>query len=391
LSRIDPKQAEPLLRAALKSDRPRVEAGAIRALARVDATALEADLADLPERGRVVGIEALVASGAPGALPLLLRAADDASEAVRAAALSGLARVGSPSEIPLLAARAAGTSADERAAARGALIAIRGGGADSAILHAIPCAAEKVKVELIHAAGERGFLAAGDVLLASASDNDRAVRIESVRALRETATAAKVPKMLPLLKSSAGGDRREWERTVSAAIRRSAGAPVSELLSAYSHADVAMRGSLLNVLAEVGNPAALPLIRSAVADADPELQRSAVNALAGWPTPEPMSDLLALAGTAANPAHRILALRGYIQLAQLPSGRTPSQTAALLKTAIMAATRPEEKKLVLSVVQRVGCPDSLEIARQQIGDPQVAAEAKAAATTLERELAFLAK
>jgi hypothetical protein len=46
---------------------------------------------------------------------------------------------------------------------------------------------------------------------------------------------------------------------------------------------------------------------------------------------------------------------------------------------------------VLSVVQRVGCPDSLEIARQQIGDPQVAAEAKAAATTLERELAFLAK
>ena len=391
LARVDARKAAPLLRGALNSERSRVQAVAVRTLAQIDATALATDLPRLADRARVVGVEALASFGGPSVLRLLLDAAGDATEAVRVAALNGLAKTGTPGEIPLLAGRAAATSGDEQAAARGALIAIRGSAADAAILHAIPSAAGKEKVELIRAAGQRGIASSADVLLGCAAENDRAVQLESIRALRETATAAQVSAMLALVKSSAGGDRTEWERTLAAAIRRSPGAPVNELVSAYGSTDAGMRGSLLSVLSAVGNPAALPLIRSAVADGDPELQRRAVNALAGWPTPEPMSDLLVLARTAPNPAHRILALRGYIQLAQLPSSRTPSETAALLKTAIAAATRPEEKKLILSAVQRVACLESLEIARQEVGDPQVAAEAKTAATTLEHELAYVAK
>jgi HEAT repeat protein len=391
LARVDPKKAAPPLRAALTSDRPRVQAIAVHTLARIDAAALEIDFPRLPERARVVGIEALASSGATGVLRLLLGATSDASEAVRVAALNGLAIAGTANEIPLLADRAAATSGDEQAAARNALMSIRGNAADAAILQAIPGAAGKVKVELIRAAGQRGITSSADVLLGCAAENDRAVSLESIRALRETATAAQAPVILALMKSSAAGDRTEWERTLAAAIRRSPSAPVNELTSAYGKADAGMRGLLLSVLSAIGNPAALPLIRSAVADSDPELQRRAVNALAGWPTPEPMPDLLALARTAPNPAHRILALRGYIQLVQLPSSRTPSETAALLKTAIAAATRPEEKKLILSAVQRLACPASLEIARQETGDPQAAAEAKVAVTTLERELAYVAK
>ncbi|HKE28572.1 MAG TPA: HEAT repeat domain-containing protein [Bryobacteraceae bacterium] len=391
LARVDARRAAPFLRAALHSESPRVQAIAVRTLAQIDATALMSDFLRLADRARMVGVEALASFGAPGFLRLLLDATRDASEAVRVAALNGLAKAGTPAEIPLLAARAAATSGDEQAAARGALIAIRDSAADAAILGAIPSAAGKMKMELIRAAGQRGTASSADVLLGCAAENDRAVQIESIRALRETATAAQVPAMLALMKSSAGSDRTEWERTLAATIRRSPGAPVNELVSAYGSGDAGMRGSLLSVLSAVGNSAALPLIRSAAADGDPELQRRAVNALAGWPTPEPMSDLLVLARTAPNPTHRILALRGYIQLAQLPSSRTPSETAALLKTAIEAATRPEEKKLILSAVQRVACPESLEIARQETGDPQVAAEAKAAETTLEHELAYVAK
>ena len=85
----------------------------------------------------------------------------------------------------------------------------------------------------------------------------------------------------------------------------------------------------------------------------------------------------------------VLALRGYIKLAQLPSGRTPAATAALLGTAMAVATRAEEKKSALSVLQRVVCPESLEVARRSVGRSAVAAEARLAVETLERALSFV--
>src|SRR5262249_25732427 len=150
-------------------------------------------------------------------------------------ALNGLARLGSAAEIAMLAARAAAGSGDEQAAARTALAGISGDAADTAILQAIPGAEAKVKAELIRAAGERGIRAAPGLLLATASDPDRGVRMESIRALRETAGAPQVPVLLELLKA-ADRDRRELERTTAAAIRRSPGSPVGDVLTAYGSA-----------------------------------------------------------------------------------------------------------------------------------------------------------
>ena len=134
-------------------------------------------------------------------------------------------------------ARAANAAGDEQTAARTALGAIRGDAADAAILQAIPGAEPKVKVELIRAVGERGITSAAEVLLAGASDTNRPVRIESIRALRETAGPRQVAALLPLLaKTSNENDRREFERTVASAIRRSKEAAVGDVLAAYKSA-----------------------------------------------------------------------------------------------------------------------------------------------------------
>ena len=84
-----------------------------------------------------------------------------------------------------------------------------------------------------------------------------------------------------------------------------------------------------------------------------------------------------------------MALRGYIQVVQIPSNRVPAETAGLLEVAMGLATRPEEKRAVLGAVQKVVCPESLRLARSALNDPEVAAEARVAATTLERELAYV--
>jgi HEAT repeat protein len=241
--------------------------------------------------------------------------------------------------------------------------------------------------------GDRGIASAQDVLLAAASDANRPVRSESIRALRETAGPQQVQPLLALLLQTTNeNERREFERTVASALRRSPDAQINDVISAYGTAAVpGLRISLLNVLSTVGNSAALGAVRQALQDPNAEIQRAALNALAAWPTPEPMDDLLALTRSAGDPARQILALRGYIKLIQLPSSRTPAATARLLKTAMAAATRADEKRSVLAIAQRLVCPESLELAQASVKDPQVAAEAQLAVTTLERGLSYLKK
>src|SRR5439155_4849148 len=199
---------------------------------------------------------------------------------------------------------------------------------------------------------------------AGASDANRSVRSESIRALRETAGPREVAALLALLaKASVESDRREFERAVAGAIRRSSEAPITGVTAAYtSSTDPGVRISLLNVLSTVGNSAALPVLRQALQDPSTEIRRAALNALSGWPTAEPMEDLLTLARSADDPVRQILALRGYIKLVQIPSNRSPAETARLLKTALEAATRADEKRAVLAAAQRLVCPESLELA-----------------------------
>jgi HEAT repeat protein len=378
--RADAK-AGPVLREALKSDSARTQALAIRELARIDAAAL---VNELPTASELTGLRIVAALGDRGVFVTALSSEHDA---VRIVALNGLARVGTAADILRLGERAARASGEEQAAARAALARIRGEDVDAAIVRAISNAEARTKLELIRAAGERGIAGAADVLLAATADSDRQVRIESIRALREAAAGRHVDDMLGrLMKVSTESERREWERTIAASIRRGkdAGLPVYE-----REAAVESRISRLNIYSAVGNAAALPLIREALGDSAPEIRRAALNALSNWPTPEPLDDLLALARAPGDPSRQTLALRGYIRLLGLPSGRTPAETAALLKVAMAAATRPEEKRSLLAIAQRVPCPEALAVARAALDDPQVRAEAQLAVMALERELTFL--
>jgi HEAT repeat protein len=313
-----------------------------------------------------------------------------ADESVRVAALNGIAKLGSAKQVAALAARAASTTGDEQTAARFALGSVRGKDADAAVLTAIESATPQVKVELIRAAGERGITNAPETLLKAAADTNRPVRAEAIRALRETAGNAHVPALVALLvKTEDENDRKEYERTVAAAIRRSKEAPVGDLTKAYQAAsDPDLQVSLLSVMAAVGSNQSLPIVREALKSKEADVQRAAINALSAWPSPDPMNDLLALAQSATNPSQQVLALRGYVKLVQIPSSRTPAETAKLLAAALAAAKRSEEKKIVIAAAQRVVTPESLQLVKSVAADPAVSAEAQNAITALERALSY---
>jgi HEAT repeat protein len=246
----------------------------------------------------------------------------------------------------------------------------------------------KEKLELIRAAGERGSRTASAAILASVKDADPAVRREALRALRGIAQPEQSSALLEMLAKASDDDRPEIERALAAALGRADKLNAQPVVAAFDNAtDPDTKASLVTVMALTGDQSALPLLRKALEQSDVGVQRAAIAGLTDWSSPDPMDDLLKVARTSADPAIKSLAIRGYVKLVQRPVGRMPGETAKLLGAAMSLSSRPEEKKAVLAAVQRVVSTESLQIAQSAANDPAVAAEAKLAASTIERALA----
>ncbi|MCX7009515.1 MAG: hypothetical protein NTY53_20100, partial [Kiritimatiellaeota bacterium] len=91
----------------------------------------------------------------------------------------------------------------------------------------------------------------------------------------------------------------------------------------------------------------------------------------------PMADLLAAAKSDADDNAKILALRGYIQLAGLPSERSAADALALYRNAMELATRPEEKMLVLAGLAGVQSAVEFKLAASCVGENKKLNEAAA--------------
>ncbi|HOL72615.1 MAG TPA: HEAT repeat domain-containing protein [Bryobacteraceae bacterium] len=368
---------------ALGSSDARIQAIAISHLTQDE---LLSALPKLNEAGQVRVLGTLAYKGNAAAQPAFLTALKSQSKEVRLAALNGIGAVGNASAVPPLAEIAAGGDEAEQAAARAALGRLRGKDVDEAIVRAIPAAGEKVKLELIRAAGERGTAAATPVLLETARSGSNDARREALRALRETASASDIQALLALvLKPVQPADRSEAVRSLAGVLRRSDPARIEDVVTAYREGDLEARTALMQVMRHSGNPKALAVLRDALKEENADLKRAAILALGEWPDSTPIPDLMEIARTAANPAHQVLALRGALQLIrQHAAGRTPAETVKLLAQAMTLAKQADEKRTVLGLLPRFPGPDALKLARAYLNDSEVSAEAKAAVERLER-------
>ena len=382
------------IRSSVDDSDTKVQAAAIKALNKIDgpettAAMIEA-LPKLGPAGRVRMVTALAHRGDRSALPAINKSTSDEALEVRVAALDGLSVIGDPAAVQMLAERASNAALEEveRNAARTSLDRMRGANVDSSIIAGISSAATPVRIELIRSAGERGIEKAAEVILLSVNDTNRTLRREAFRSLRETAGSAQVPALLDLLVASkAQSDRRELERALSSALRRSPAARSVDVVAAYKKAESTdVRASLLQVMGQAGTAEVLPVLRAATRDSNPDIVRAAILGLTEWPGDDPMRDLLALAGETENQAHRILALRGFLNLVQLPSDRPATDTVGLLRSAMKLADQADEKKAILGLLPRYPTPEALELAKAASTDAAVADEAKMAVQRLERSL-----
>lgn len=355
-----------------------------------DASVVEACLRQwpaLPADAQLAVLDARLKLGGD-VLPCVHTAARSPHLAVRIAAWQALADLDDPAAVPALAKAAACGETAERNVARETLARLHGAGMREALLGQLGRAEAPEKVELLRALGDRGDSAAAAVLLQNAEAQSGAVRLAALEALRKIAVPDTAGPLLKLAaKSEAEAD----------------GEPVLEALYAVCQASpdkeqatrtvlAGMKGLrpekcrlVMPVLAVLGTPAALEAAQAATRQPDDESVKEAVRVLAQWPNAAPAAGLLELGRDATDPVVQILALRGCISVA----GQEPDlgKRLGLLRQAMAAAKRPDEKRQALGQLGQVPTVEALQAALSYLADAELANEAGLAAVTIAGKLA----
>ncbi|MHC4582126.1 MAG: discoidin domain-containing protein, partial [Planctomycetota bacterium] len=236
-----------------------------------------------------------------------------------------------------------------------------------------------VRVNAIQSLINRREKDAVGALFDLAEDENAAVRQAAYKALGALSGQQELAKMVStLLVAGSDPDRAAIERAINAVVTRleepDAAAIIAELDKASNEAKV----HLLAVLPQFGGEKALQAVRGQLSSGEANVQNAAVRALADWPNPTPMSELLEIARTSDDSTRQILALRGYIRLLALPANRSAAKSVELLTGAMNAAKQADEKKTVLAALVRYPCKQALELAEASKTDSALSAEAELA-------------
>ncbi len=348
----------------------------------VDA-ALLAQLAEADPAARAAAVELLAQRRTMGAMPALLKAAEDPDEDVRVRAARAVGDLGGADQFqPLIGLLLRAPSPASLRAVEDALGAICVREARPAPgrvtvrkalygdLPAGPSADVTEKVQALVAAGTFAIEASNGNFGDPAPGIVKSMRLEySVDGATEVKTV-----------------RENETVTITAG---AAPAALSEALcAALPQASPAARRALLRVLRSARGPAALAAVRAATEDADPETRSEAVSVLCGWPTPAALEDILTLAEKAPESRTRILALRGAFRLVPLMDAPTEARL-AVVKRAFPLAERKEEKLLALTALAGLPSPAALALAVPALENPDLKEEAALAVLTLAENLAAL--
>ncbi|MHC4198510.1 MAG: ThuA domain-containing protein [Planctomycetota bacterium] len=371
--------AELILKALTGGDRE-MQLAAVRSVRGAGGTAFTAaisrELGRFPATVRAGVIAALGERGDAAALSAVAREAASEDQTVRRAAIVALGRLGDASTVALLARHAAAAALPEQRIARSSLARLRGEEIEPAMVRLLKGPEPKVRREVVAALAARGARKSVPALIEAGRDADRNVRKEAMRAVSALADVSACPKLVALLASrGSAGERREIENALVGICRRSGG-DAGPVLAELGRATGPVRVSLLRVLGKLGGEAALSAVRSSLKSGSTEVATAAVRALAEWPDASVLPDLLAAARSAGtNTVQRVLALRGFAQLAAKGEDRSADKLVGLYAEAMALARGAQEKKALFGGLGKVAHPEAMKLAARSLADPALADEA----------------
>ena len=342
-----------------------------------DAAAVEIiDL--LGARGDLVAREAILAE-------LRQRKWRDAVKGVlRQAVIRALGGVGTEADAMLLvrlAVQAGQAGAEDGKLARLSLRQLRGEQVNAALLAGLGENDPAVRREVIYALAERGAGEAATGLLGLAADSDTGVRHAALDALARVGDERALPALIQwFCRAPTATEARACERALAGICQRTEAQDLAaaSIAEAFAKADAKAKCALMQACGNLAGSKALETLAMGVADPNEIVQEAALKALAHSPEPGAADVLLKVARTAQRKDQKALALSGYIRLAQYLS--LPAEKKIWAYIQIMdLAKEPAQRKLAVRCLGDIHSAGALTLALENLGNPELAAEAEAAA------------
>lgn len=323
-----------------------------------------------------------------GSLPAaVLEIASRGEKPVRLAAVEAIGRLGDAAHIAALLKIAGESDAEIAAAAKAALTRLPGEKVNTELTQRLRDANKGSLRTLIEVVGERR-IDATEQLVAALQNADPAVRRAALTALGAT---IRPEKLQTLVVAAVDGQHAEDAQAAVKALREACirmpdrEACAAQLAAALRDAPLETKLDLLEILADVGGAKALATIAATAKSPEEPLQDAGSRLLGGWMSVDAAPVLLDLSKNLKGDKYKVRSLRGMIRLVRqfpLPD----DQRAVLCQQALDAATRPDEQKLVLEVLERYPTVATLKIAGRAAKLPKLEAEASRAAMAIAQKL-----
>jgi HEAT repeat protein len=334
-------------------------------------------LASADPKTQIVAIDLISQRRMSGAIPVLLRSAENSDPAVSIASLKTLGELAGVEEVPALLKIL--MTAKAPAAAESALTAVctRQVGPvngqlviQKAVYGDLPDGTTADVTEKV-----AGIVHAGTLALEVSNTyfGDPAGGV--VKHLRVDYTANGV----------AGSQTAPEGATMTFAVSATSPACTAALVGAMGDAAPQPKAALLRILRAVGGPQALAATRAATKDGNPEVRDAALRSLCDWPTVEVLPDLMEIARTPPSPKFKIMALRGALRL--IPRETISSaQKLAAIQEVLALVERPEEKRLALAALGEIPTAEALALVMKELPDAALQEEASEAAVAIGEKL-----
>lgn len=350
--------------------------------------AMTAALSELPPERQALVLVALGDRGDTTAREAVMQAARSEAPAVRVAALGALGQLGDGSAIAVLLAAAADPQAEVSAAARDGLTALTGETVDTAVVAAFGDAAGAMRPFLVELIGRRRITAAVPQLLPLADDADPALRQAVWTALGRTIGPEHLGELTRrLLAAKEAGEAEALQQALTAACLRMVdrNATATVVADAMGQAAGPTRIFLLELLGKLGGPNALEAAVAEAGSSDAAMQDAATRVLGKWPTPDAAPQLLELVRAGLPAKYKQRVLHGLVRIVR-QMDMTNDARLALLREAMQAAERDEERCLAVEALGRIPTREALSEAVSHLGQPALRAAACAAAVSTAEAL-----
>ena len=386
------EEGSPFVARSLKSDNKDLYSMAVvfvrNTAEKKTAETMTAGLGCLRPEVQVLLINALAARNDGAAVTIIKNACQSDSVAVRIAALRALGKVGDESTIGLLVSHAAQGVGAEREAALESLASLPGQNINSALAKLLAASGNRGKAVICRALHQRNAVESAGALVKAARTGDRSVRVEAFKALRSLAGQREIPSLVDLIFVVEPGQADEVGRTLSAVARRNSvhkECTENILLKLNQARNDEQRVALLMTLGGLGHDLALPVLRKGLGDNSSDIRYAAIKALSAWPNTAAAEDLLRVVRSMTNRTHRVLALRGYIDLidaATLPA----AQKLEGYQQAMELASQDAERKKVLSVLAKLDTLEAFRMAMSNLDETSLKNEAVLAACVIAEKI-----